>query len=138
MFWNNIFSVIADNWVPNHKTGGQTNVGKHESGLILQEWHVPNDVPGRSGRNYVQLDDGRIFYRYDIYDPASPYGWNEIKRSDVTVPALDAPDIRDYVKVITSLSRDPFSWLSTKEVCQVWQASFAAAPESRRESLRAN
>jgi len=125
MFWNNRFSVIADRWIPNG-SGGERNVGSPESGIIVQEWFVPNEEVGKSGKNYVQLEDGRVFVRYDCYDPNSPYGWNEVDRKTVVLPAIQDVDISGYVSYVTNSTEDPFSWLSTREVCQRWSALFAS------------
>lgn len=134
MFFNNHFSVIADRWVPNGP-GAKKNVGRHESGIIKQEWHEPPASGKSSGKDYVELDDGRVFMRYDCYTPSSPYGWNEVDRKTISIPGsgyedqdtLDQEIGMDEAHNISSevakaieyagMARMPFSWIANRELC---------------------
>lgn len=74
--FNHVGKTIAiDNFVhdgPNKRT----NRPIHTREKVVKYWHVPSDNPRHSGQEFVKLEDGKVYMRYDSYTPFSPYGWS--------------------------------------------------------------
>lgn len=72
-------TIAIDHFLPHPKDPSRwTNYPQHVSSPVVEYWHKPSDNPLTSGEEFVKVEDGRIFTRYDCYMPESAYGWKSV------------------------------------------------------------
>jgi hypothetical protein len=76
-------TIAVDNFLPT-STGSRKNYPQFINSLVVKYWHEPSDNLRTSGKEYVEVQDGRVFMRYDCYTDSSPYGWSLV--TDVKEP----------------------------------------------------
>ena len=72
--------IFVDDFI-RQRNGSDKNFPKYIKSPVVKEWREPSEDPTRSGKEFVQTEDGEVYYRYDCYAVDSPYGWGQEGKS---------------------------------------------------------